>query len=144
MLCEQCKQIRMQTNWILLYAKAKAKQFIRALVRFDMKKIDCSSHSATLNQPNNQHLPTLHHNGVITVPSVQTVTSWRSTECPTVCSPPAPITGSERSETWGGKTTASFFPMAQKGWVLRTIDSHPFSASPKAWSSFHIPPHHKV
>lgn len=85
---------------------------------------------------------------VITVPSVQTVTSWSSTECPTACSPPVPVTSVTKWKKMNQKkkkNNTESFPYGKRGWAVpEKKDSHPFSASPKAWSSFHTPPHHKV
>lgn len=59
---------------------------------------------------------------VITVPFVQTVTSWSSTECPTACSPPVPVSSTRKWNKWQWtyrkQNTQRLSPMAKRGWTI--------------------------
>lgn len=59
---------------------------------------------------------------VITVPFVQTVTSWSSTECPTACSPPVPVNSTRKWNQWHRTyrklNTQRLSPMAKRGWTV--------------------------
>lgn len=64
---------------------------------------------------------------VITVPSVQTVTSWRSTECPTVYSPPVPVSTAQsetRHSTYRKLHEQRLSPVAKRGWVVCWRKTH--------------------
>lgn len=82
---------------------------------------------ALLQSRTQQRLPTPPpppHNSykVITVPSVQTVTSWSSTECPTACSPPVPVTSARKWNKWHWtyrKKNTETFPYGKRGWAVK-------------------------